>query len=187
MDIFFYNKVINSTAHRAIRDELSAMVLNDKNLFPDLLHIGFDIQDKNHHKACWILELVCEANIEWLKDYLHFFCERLPNFTNESAIRPIAKICLFAVKHSSKNPDFISEKQLQQITEVCFDWLINPDEKVAAKAYAMRTLYLLGENNDWIYPELQITLEQDFSQHTAAYKAAAKDILQKIRKQQKKH
>lgn len=183
MNTSFYTKIINSNARRAVRDELSGMVLNDKSLFPDLLHIAIDTDDKNHFKACWILELVCEAKIEWLGDYISEFCAILPKIKNDSAKRPMSKICMFAVKHNAKNINFINSEQLQQITEICFDWLINPNEKVATKVYAIRTLYLLGKNNDWIHPELQTILEQDFPNHTPAYKAAAKDILQKLRKQ----
>ena len=186
MNTFFYTKIANSNAARSIRDELSGMVLNDISLFPDLLHIAFDTEDKNHFKACWILELVCEAKIEWLRDYISEFCTILPKIKNDSAKRPMSKICLFAVKHNSKEPDFINSEQLQQITEACFDWLINPNEKVATKVYAIRTLYQLGKNNEWIHPELQPRLENDFQNHTAAYKAVAKEVLQKLRRKQQK-
>ncbi|AXG73233.1 hypothetical protein DVK85_02910 [Flavobacterium arcticum] len=187
MHTTFYTKIINSNARRSIRDELSKVVLSDKGLFPDLINIAFDINDKNHHKACWILELVCEARITWLKEHLTEFCNTLPLLKNDSAIRPIAKVCTFAIKHHAKDINFLNDKQLQQITEACFDWVINPDEKVAAKVYAIQSLYLLGKSNEWIYPELQPILELDFSKHTAAYKATAKDVLRKIARQQKKH
>ncbi len=186
MDNSFYTKIINSNARRSLRDELSGMVLNDQSLFPDLLHIALNTEDKNHFKACWILELVCEAKIEWLKGHMTEFCDALPHLTNDSAKRPIGKVCLFAVKHNIKHPDFMNEKQQQQIAETCFDWVINPDEKVAAKVHAIRTLYLLGKNNEWIHTEIQPILEQDFPNHTAAYKAVAKEVLQKLRKQNKK-
>ena len=46
----------------------------------------------------------------------------------------------------------------------------------------MRSLFLLGKQFDWIYPELKLTLEQDYAKHSAAYKAAARDILKQIEK-----
>lgn len=182
MNTEFYNQIANSTAHRPIRDLLSGMVLNDKSLLPDLLDIAFNVKDKNHHKACWILELVCEAKIEWLAPHLDAFCESLPKFTNESAMRPISKICQFTMEHEQNHPGFLSIPHKEQITEACFDWLINPETKVATKAYSMRTLFLLGKKEDWIYPELSRILSEDSAKHTAAYKAAAKDILRRINK-----
>ena len=182
MNQYFYDRIENSTAHRPIRDELSGEVLNNKDLLQHLLAIAFNVKDKNHHKACWTMELVFEAKIEWLSDYLDEFCKTLSSFTNESAMRPVSKTCLFAAQKNQKAPGFLNGKQITQIIEACFDWLINPDGKVATKAYAMRALYIFGKKEDWIYPELQTILSQDFPNHTAAYQAAAKDILKKINK-----
>lgn len=182
MNISFYNQIANSTAHRPIRDLLSGMVLNDRSLLSGLLTVAFDIKDKNHHKACWILELVFEAKIEWLAPHLDAFCSILPNLKNESAMRPISKICQFALEHEQKHPGFLTPAYKELITEACFDWLIRPETKVATKAYSMRALFLLGKKEDWIYPELIRILSEDSAKHSAAYKAAAKDILKRINK-----
>ncbi|AWH83854.1 hypothetical protein HYN59_01410 [Flavobacterium album] len=179
MDQQFYNSIVNSTAHRPIRDLLSGQVLDNPELLPDLLHIAFDKKDNSYHKACWILELVMEAKIEWLAPHLDDFCIMLSTYTHEGAIRSISKICLFAVTRHQKQ-HLLSAKHSEQITEACFDWLIDPNGKVAAKAYAMRALFLIGKKEDWIYPELQRILSEDSVKHTAAYKGAAKDILRRI-------
>lgn len=179
MKTAFYSRIVNSTAHRPVRDELSGMVLKDESLLQELTGLAFDVTDKNHYKACWILELVYEAKKEWIAKDISTLCNTLSFYKHDGAIRSISKICLFAVEQHYKIA-FITPKELQQITESCFDLLIDPNGKVAAKAYAMRALYLLGKKQDWIYPELQQILQQDFAQHSAGYKAAAKDILKKI-------
>ncbi|KGO84203.1 hypothetical protein Q763_00205 [Flavobacterium beibuense F44-8] len=187
MNTDFYLKIEKSTAHRPIRHELSNMVFNNSNLLPELMATALNTSDKNHHKACWISELVFENKIEWLKEYLDVFCNNLSNFTSDSAIRSISKICLFAIQeHQKSESGFLNGKHISQITESCFDWLINPVGKVANKAYAMRTLFLIGKKEDWIYPELEHILPQGFPLHTAAYKAAAKDILKQIEKAKKR-
>jgi len=178
----FYTKIANSTAHRPIRDELSAEALANPNLLRELFDLALNTADKYHHKACWILELVLGANISLLEFELAHFCNNLPNYKHEGALRSVAKICMFAVQHHQKSNAFLNDAQLQQITEAAFDWLINPNGKVATKAYAMRTLYFTGKQTDWIYPELTRILAEDTVKHTAAYKAAAKDILKKINK-----
>ena len=180
------SRISEITAHRAIRDKLSGMVINNKALLPELMAFAFDTTNKNHFKACWICELVFEKHIEWLQEYLNGFCNSLSKFSHESALRPISKICLFAVeKHCKTKSSFLESKHINLITESCFDWLINTEVKVATKAYAMRTLYLLGKNDDWIYPELENILPLGFSQHSAGYQAAAKDVLRKIGKSKK--
>ncbi|MGK4569336.1 hypothetical protein [Flavobacterium sp. 3HN19-14] len=183
MNNALYENISKSTAHRLSRETNAQLILENPQLFPHLLEIAFDTDDKNHHKACWILELVLEENIDWLFPDLDAFCNQLKVFSNESAMRSIAKICQFsAVEHTKKvksNPIFLNEKQQQQVTESCFYWLID-DHKVAAKAYAARALFELGEESDWIYQKLAVVLESGFSNHSAAYKAVAREILKAI-------
>ena len=45
----------------------------------------------------------------------------------------------------------------------------------------MRTLYNFGKKHTWINEELKTILSQDYPNHSAAYKAAAKDILRKLK------
>ncbi|MDR6967843.1 hypothetical protein J2X31_001857 [Flavobacterium arsenatis] len=181
----FIQALENSTAHRPIRDRLSGEVIDNLELLPVLMEIAFDINNKNHYKACWTLELVLEHNINWLSEYLDDFCEKLQHYKHEGAIRSISKICMFSAKQhlkdKKKGGDFLTEDQSQQIIENCFDWLIN-DAKVASKVYAMRTLFEFGKLHDWIYPELQEILPKDFAYHSPAYHSASKEILQKIAK-----
>ncbi len=90
----------------------------------------------------------------------------------------MSKICLFLSKSKTV---ILTENYEQQIIETCLDWLIQ-DEKVAAKAYSMRALLNFSKKHKWIIPELQNILSQDYPNHSAAYKAAAKDVLKKLGK-----
>lgn len=176
----FYDQIARSTAHRPIRDRLCGEVLADPALFHELLRTALNCGDENHHKACWILELVLESNIQWLKEHCADFSAALPNFKHEGAMRSISKICMFATqKHEKEKLSFLFDVQLNCIITTCFDWLIG-ESKVATKAYAMRALYCIGKNQPWIHDELKHILPQGFPDHSPAYKAAAKDILRRI-------
>jgi hypothetical protein len=176
MNSELYKNIANSSTYRISRDENAQLILVNADLFPDLLELALNLDDKNHHKACWILELVLEKQLHFVTDHLPVFCLSLSKFTNESALRSISKICLFLSRHLT-----LSNLQEDQIIESCFDWLINEDRKVAAKAYAIRTLFELGKKNDWIHPELQRILSDDYHKHSVAYKAVAREILKKIK------
>lgn len=170
-------------AYRENRLQIAQYVLENHSLLNELVLICFSPSDKNHHKACWILEFVSYEKLIWLQPHLDFFCTNLKILKDESAIRPIAKIVQLLVKaHYSKNQNAISlsENHLQDCIEASFDWLIN-DVKVATKAYSIRTLYILGNHYPWIHPELQIILNKDYATHSAAYKAVAREILKKIK------
>lgn len=174
----FYLQVINSNAHRWQRDLNCELALqNDENL-NELFKLAFDLSEKNHFKACWALELVLDQKLELIEPHLTTFCSTISKYQNDSAIRPMSKICQFLSKSKTVK---LSEKQEQQIIETCLDWLIQ-DEKVATKAYAMRALYSFSKKHEWIATELQTILSQDYSNHTAAYKGAARDILKRLNK-----
>jgi hypothetical protein len=169
------------TGHRANRQKYADEVLNNPELFSELMQLCFQISNKNSSKACWILEFVCYQKLEWFPAHLDFFCSQIKNLKDESAIRPVAKICqLLVLSHYKEKEIELSEKHLEEIIESSFDWLIN-DTKVATKAYSMRTLYILGGHYDWIHPELKIIITKDFPNHSAAYKAVAKEVLKKIK------
>lgn len=182
MGVEFENKLDYVTGHKASRLMYATELLVNPVLFPELVRLCFVGSNKNAAKACWILELVCYEKLEWLQEHLDFFCTNIKNSTDESAIRALSKICmLLAISHFKKNEIQLSEIQLHQITECCFDWLVT-NTKVASKCYSIRTLYALGKHFEWIHPELQIILNKDYSTHSAAYKAVARDILKKIKK-----
>lgn len=71
------------------------------------------------------------------------------------------------------------KNHLTQITTTCFDWLIG-NQKVAAKAYSMTSLLMLGSKFDWIWPELRLILEQNYHNGSPAYQARARMTLAKL-------
>lgn len=167
--------------HLKSRAQVAAFVLENPAHFQELLYLCFDSNSEKSFKACWVLEQVAYSQLEWLQPHLDFFCSHLNQLNNESAIRPVAKVLQLLVEnHFKKKTIKLSPKQIELITECCFDWLIS-DTKVAAKCYSIRTLFLLGKSNDWIYPELQIIIEKDYPAQSAAYKAVSREILKKIK------
>jgi len=170
-------------AYREDRLVIAEFILNNKNYLNELITICFTPLDKNNHKACWILEFVSYKELIWLQPYVDFLCNNLKHLTDESAMRPVAKIVqLLVISHykKTKNSILLSEENLQKLIEASFDWLIN-DTKVATKAYSIRTLYILGNHYNWIHPELEIILGKDYANHSAAYKAVAREVLKKIK------
>ncbi|WP_298154507.1 hypothetical protein [Flavobacterium sp.] len=178
MNNAFYDRISRSTAHRNSREDNAHYILENPDKLPALFQIAVTVNDKNHHKACWILELIFETDIQLSGPFLDPFCTALPHWKVDGAVRSASKICMMLSQQHSRQP-FLSQKQVAKLSESCFDWLIS-DVKVAPKAYAMRALFELGKSERWIYPELKIILSEDFTKHSAAYKGAAKDILRKI-------
>ena len=185
MNETLYKYVQESTAHRPSRDFIANFIFENPQLLPDLMEILLDIKDKNHHKACWISELIFEKHIDWLSPYLDIFCKTLSFYSHDGALRSLSKICLFSanyhIKKLKSKEKFLTENHLELMTEACFDWLIS-DKKVATKAYSMRALFQFGKLQDWIYPELEIILPQQYPLGSAGFQFACKEILGKIAK-----
>ena len=82
-------------AKRANRLNARNIILENNTLFPFLLKIAFETQNKTAIKAAWVLELVCEQQLELLIPHLNSFLENIKYLKHESAIRPASKICMF--------------------------------------------------------------------------------------------
>ena len=177
MNIQYYQQVTQSTAHRKSREENRDFVFAHPEYLNYLIEIAINTFDKNHHKACWILELICEEKMELFIPFVGTLCEVLPNYKSDSAIRSISKICLFLSKSKKIN---LTEFQEEKIIETCLDWLID-SKKAANAAYSMRALYQLSKKYDWVNEELKILLTRDLKNQTPGYCFAVKDILKRLK------
>lgn len=170
---------------REKRAEMSALILENPQLIEPLMQIAFSFHDPISNRACWVMEFAAKEKLAYILPYLDVFTENLQGVKLDSSIRPVAKICEFLTKayfsdtsHAAQK--VMTETHLERITTACFDWLIG-EHKVAAKAYSMTSLLLLGRKFDWIHPELKMVLEQDYVSGSAAYKARARMTLAEIK------
>jgi hypothetical protein len=173
-------------AHRKTREDIAYWIIDHPEYFPDLLDFCFKTELKISHKAAWVLEIVCEEQMDLLLPHLDGFFENIPKVKKDQAVRPLAKICLMLAKKYYKKKDqkvvkTLTNKHKEIMTECCFDWLIT-DQKVACEAYSMYVLYLLGSEIDWIHPELKTIIEQNMNQKSAGYRAQGRKIIGRIMK-----
>ena len=170
---------------REKRLKYAHMIIDNPELVPKVLDILFKVDDKKSTRAAWLLEFVAREQLEFILPYLDRITAEMHKVHLDSAVRPIAKICECLVEaYYSKNDNPVKHnltpKHKERIIECCFDWMIN-DEKIAPKAYSMNSLYLLGQDYDWIHTELVIILERDFQIQSSGFKARARHILKKIK------
>lgn len=170
---------------REKRMEMALLVSENPQLIEPLLEIAFDDLNPISSKACWVMEFTAKENLPYLFPYLDRFTSTIGLLKLDSSVRPMAKICEYLIKGYFQKKDLqiknaLKKKHLEEITSACFDWLIG-NHKVAAQAYAMTCLLLLGRKYDWIHPELKIILEQNYANGSAAYKARARMTLAKIK------
>ncbi|MFK7812342.1 MAG: adenylosuccinate lyase [Maribacter sp.] len=170
---------------REKRMEMAILVSKNPQLVDPLLEIAFNDTSLISSKACWVLEFTAKENLPFLFQYLDEFTANIASLKLDSSVRPMAKICEYLTKAYFQKKDkkviaALTEKHLEEIASACFDWLIG-NHKVAAQAYSMTCLLLLGRKYDWIHPELKLMLEQNYANGSAAYKARARLTLAKIK------
>lgn len=181
-----YIELNNVNAKREKRLKCANFVINHPTLFKPLLEFTFLVDEDVSVKAAWILEFVCERQLQSLQPYLTYFTENISKVYKDSAVRPIAKICKFLVEDSCRNSTpkniaQLNDNHKKAITEACFNWLIT-QQKVAAKVYAMESLLLLGLDFRWVHDELLLIIEKDYHHESAAFKAKARHIMKALRK-----
>ena len=171
---------------RENRKKYALIVINNPELLPQVIDILFDVDNKISCRAGYLLEFVARENLDTILPYLDRITEDMPKVHFDSAVRPIAKICEYLVEAFYSKAENRTKKKLlpihlERIIEISFDYLIT-DQKIAPKAYSMNTLYLLGQDYDWIHPELVTILERGYNDSSAGFKARARCLLKKIKK-----
>ncbi len=163
---------------------MASLILENPDLIRPLLEIVFEEKDPISNRASWVLEFTLKKKLQYIYPHLDFFTSNINSIRLDSSVRPLAKICEFLTKaYFSKTKNeaqkALKEIHLKAMSASCFDWLIG-NYKVAAKAYSMTSLLLLGRKFNWIHPELKMVLEQNYAEGSAAYKARARMTLAKI-------
>lgn len=180
-----YNALNYVDHSRTKRKEISNLVANHPSNIATLMKVAFQVDDPVSCKACWILEFTAKEHLDYLLPNMDTFIRNIGSVHLDPAVRPIAKICELLMKSYFQSKDrktrnALNEEHLENITSACFDWLIG-NHKVAAQAYSMTSLLLLGRKFPWIHPELRMVLEQNYQNGSAAYKARARMALAKLK------
>ncbi|MCH2195797.1 adenylosuccinate lyase [Kordia sp.] len=171
---------------REKRNYYANIVLNNPQLLPTLLEVVFTVDDKISARAAWLFEFVARENLDAILPHLDTYIEKMHTVHLDPAVRPMAKVAEYLIeafyhKNDNATKKHLTQKHREKITEACFDWMIS-DQKVAAKAYSMRSLFLLGKEFDWIHGELILILERDYASQSAGFKARARDLIKRMKK-----
>lgn len=177
MKTSFSDKIENGNASFLNRNSLTNFVLEHPETMTTLTAIGFDLNNPFHYKAIWIMELLAERNPNLLQPYIETICEKASQYHHESAIRGLSRVVYFM---STATSILLTENQKEKLIEIGLDWLIDDNIKVAPKAYAMYTLLHFAKEYEWIKEELRNSIDKNFHQQSAGYKAAARNVLKKI-------
>lgn len=169
---------------REERFKAAALLQEHPESIPMLLDMIIADDKEYGLRGGWALDLALQKDLYLILPSLDKFCDGLLKLTDESAIRSFAKISeALLVAYFQKSDERVISRlnsgHMETMTEACFDWLIG-EHKVAAKAFAMTSLYELGKKFEWIHPELKIILHRGYEDGSAGFKSRARKVLDKL-------
>jgi hypothetical protein len=127
----------------------------------DLIELTFNPNRDVAFRAAWILENMFLQSPERYLDNLDTILSRLQDVKHESCQRHYVKILMHVT--GKKTPIPIRRKlediHLEPIVEQCFEWMIDPEIKIAVKCFSAEVLFNLHGRYDWIAEELANQLE----------------------------
>jgi hypothetical protein len=123
----------------------------------DLLELTIHTDSQTAFLAAWLLDTVVTNNITGYAQKLDDFIRYSGLIKQHSCFRHYARIFMhFTLADTdAKVKQKLAETDMEPIVEQCFDWLIDPEIKVAVKALAAQILFNLHHRYDWIAEELQ--------------------------------
>ncbi len=171
---------------REKRAYYAQLIVDNPDAMRHVLEILFMVDDPKSNRAGWLSEFVTKEDITIILPHLDYFTKHIHTVYQDSALRPVAKICEYLTisYYKEKHPEtrkMLLSSHKDCIIECGFDWLIT-DQKVAVKAYTLTSLYHLGTETDWIHPELKRFMEDGYHTGSAAFKARCRHVKKWIEK-----
>lgn len=130
--------------------------------------------DRKHIVAAWILEKYTLSRLEVLAPILGKFLTGVALQTHESKRRPMIKLLYHYCRKKERRKE-LHEHQIDQIVQICFDYMLEAN-KIAAIAFAMKTLYFFRFHQEWIDIELQAYIDQRLPNSSKSFKALVRQI-----------
>ena len=175
---------------REKRAYYAQLIVDNPDVMRHVLEILFMVDDPRSNRAGWLAEFATKMDITIILPHLDYFTKHMHTVYQDSALRPVAKICEYLTisYYTEKHPEtrkMLLSSHKNCIIECGFDWLIT-DQKVAVKAYTLTSLYHLGTETDWVHPELKRCMEDGYHTGSAAFKARCRHVKKRIEKFNKK-
>lgn len=165
----------NTFSHVADRQRAANHIDENPELFEELFALACAIQSKKSHiMAAWVLEKYSLNRLEILLPLIDSFIHGVAIQIHESKRRPMMKL----LYHFCKNKRFrerLSGQQKDAIAAACFDYLLEA-KKVAAIAFAMKTLHFFRSHKAWINEELNAYIAQKLPNSSSGFQSVVRQI-----------
>lgn len=165
----YLRKLILAEHSRAQCSRIVAWVGNNQQRFDELVKLYLGTDSKTAQRAGWPLSELVLLHPPLVNKHLGAILRHIQQPGLHDAVKRHAVRLLQVLE--------IPENYQGQVMTLCFNYLLDPAEKPAVKAYALTVLHQLSRIYPEIKQELRTVIEDRWDLETAAFRARANNIL----------
>lgn len=151
---------------------LAAWIGHDAERFAALMEIFLSNDYRLCQRSAWVLSHVAQKSPLLVEPWL----PRMVAKMREPGIHDAVKRNVVRLLEDIDIPDAI----VDDLADLCFQFLANPHEAIAIRAFSMTVLEKICRKIPELKPELRLLIEEHFEHGTAAFKSRGKKILGKL-------
>jgi hypothetical protein len=167
LDEFLMNEM-----SRRNTDMVADLIFQKPALFEELFEIFIRNEEPVSRRAAWVIDIVTEIHPELLTTHLGQITGMLNKFNHDGLKR-------HSLRMLARSP-LPAGDILGGMIAICFDWLLSPNEAVAAKIYCMELLYRISQIEPDLKGELADSIEWRMHEETPGFKNRGQKILKKL-------
>jgi hypothetical protein len=152
-------------------DKIVRYVGHDKTRFNELMKVFLEGDNLVQQRAGWPLSYCAQAHPAFVPPHLSKLLKLLERKDVHNAVtRNIVRLLQDVT---------IPERYQGQVMNICFDFIADPQQLAAVKAFSLTVLEHLADSYPDIIPELKLIIEERWPHETPAFQSRARKILKK--------
>ncbi len=154
-------------------DAIAKAIGNSDAEFEKLIHILYNGVPPIPQRASWVLAAVNANHPELLIPYIGLFVKTVKDFQIDGIKRNIMVVLASQA---------IPEKLQARLVDICYDFMLAPEETVVVKVHAMQVIANIARLHPALKGELKSVIEDQLPKNTAAFSARARRIWKELDK-----
>lgn len=157
---------------KAQSDKIVSYIGSDESRFDELMHLFFYAESRIAQRAAMAVGWSGLRNPSFLPKYMNKMMDCLA----QEGVHDAVKRNILRILQEIAIP----EEYEGQLTDICFDLILNPNEPSAIKAFAMTVLSNICQKYPELAQEFCLIIRENWEHESPAFKSRGKKILKKF-------
>jgi hypothetical protein len=125
-----------------------------------------------NHRASWVFNHIIEEQPTWLEPYIDDLITWLPTSVSSTQRDTLRSVTKYGIPNKNEGAWI----------DICFDFLLDPDQAVAVKVHAMEIAFRLTKKHPDLKNELLDVIDQFYEVSSYAFQARARKVRKGLEK-----